>query len=57
MQSFVYQSQPSRVIFGAGTLVAISAPTSLAIERARHLGLTVAAVARRDGWILFTVPH
>ena len=41
-------------IFGAGTLVAISAPTSLAIERARHLGLTVAAVARRDGCIVFT---
>ena len=41
-------------IFGAGTLVAISAPTSLAIERARHLGLTLAAVARRDGCIVFT---
>jgi FdhD protein len=40
-------------IFGAGTLVAISAPTSLAIERARHLGLTLAAVARRDGCIVF----
>ncbi|MDX3809016.1 formate dehydrogenase accessory sulfurtransferase FdhD [Bosea thiooxidans] len=41
-------------IFGAGTLVAISAPTSLAIERARRLGLTLAAVARRDGCIVFT---
>lgn len=41
-------------IFGAGTLVAISAPTSLAIERAAHLGLTLAAVARRDGCIVFT---
>ncbi|SKC12591.1 FdhD protein [Bosea thiooxidans] len=41
-------------IFGAGTLVAISAPTSLAIERAKHLGLTLAAVARRDGCIVFT---
>lgn len=41
-------------IFGAGTLAAISAPTSLAIERARHLGLTLAAVARRDGCIVFT---
>ena len=40
-------------IFGAGTLVAISAPTSLAIERARHLGVTLAAVARRDGCIVF----
>lgn len=41
-------------IFGAGTLSAISAPTSLAIERARHLGLTLVAVARRDGCIVFT---
>ena len=41
-------------IFGAGTLAAISAPTSLAIERARHLGLTLVAVARRDGCIVFT---
>ncbi|QEL23918.1 formate dehydrogenase accessory sulfurtransferase FdhD [Bosea sp. F3-2] len=41
-------------IFGAGTLVAISAPTSLAIERAKHLGLALAAVARRDGCIVFT---
>jgi len=41
-------------IFGAGTLVAISAPTSLAVERAKHLGLTLAAVARRDGCIVFT---
>ncbi|MCO5090752.1 formate dehydrogenase accessory sulfurtransferase FdhD [Bosea sp. (in: a-proteobacteria)] len=41
-------------IFGAGTLVAISAPTSLAIERARHLRLTLAAVARHDGCIVFT---
>lgn len=41
-------------IFGAGTLAAISAPTSLAVERAKHLGLTLAAVARRDGCIVFT---
>ena len=41
-------------IFGAGTLVAISAPTSLAIERATHLGLTLAAIARGDGCVVFT---
>lgn len=40
-------------IFGAGTLVAISAPTSLAIERATHLGLTLAAIARGDGCVVF----
>ncbi len=40
-------------IFGAGTLVSISAPTSLAIERAARLGLTLVSVARRDGCIVF----
>ncbi len=40
-------------IFGAGTLVAISAPTSFAIDRARALGLTLAATARADGTTIF----
>jgi FdhD protein len=40
-------------IFGATTLVAISAPTSLAIERAEKLGLTLAAIARADGVTVF----
>ena len=34
--------------FGAQTLVALSAPTSLALERARDCGVTLVAVARRD---------
>jgi len=41
-------------IFGATTLVAISAPTSLAIERAQALGMTLAAIARADGAMVFT---
>jgi FdhD protein len=41
-------------IFGAGTLVAISAPTSLAIDRARCLGLTLVASARPEGATVFT---
>lgn len=41
-------------IFGAGTLVSISAPTSLAIERAKRLGLNLVCVARDDGCIVFT---
>ncbi len=41
-------------IFGAGTLVAISAPTSFAIDRAMTLGITLVAVARADGATLFT---
>lgn len=41
------------VRFGAPVLVAMSAPTSLAIERAHAYGLTLIAVAREDGAILF----
>jgi FdhD protein len=40
-------------IFGAGTLVAVSAPTSLALERARRFGVRVIAVARRDQALCF----
>lgn len=40
-------------ISGAGTLVSISAPTSLAIERATRLGLTLVCVARDDAAMLF----
>ena len=39
--------------FGCRTLVAISAPTALAIDRARALDVTLAAIARRDGVTLF----
>lgn len=39
--------------FGARTLIAISAPTSLALERARHLDITLVGVARRDNITVF----
>ena len=39
--------------FGAPALVAISAPTSLALERARRHGLTLVAIARRDTVTVF----
>ena len=39
--------------FGARVLVAISAPTSLALERARALKLTLVAIARRDTITIF----
>ncbi len=39
--------------FGARILVAISAPTSLAIERARALGVALVAIARRDTFTVF----
>lgn len=38
---------------GARLLVAISAPTSLAIERARSLGVALVAIARRDTVTVF----
>lgn len=41
------------VSFGARTLVAISAPTSLAIDRARTLDLAMIAIARRDTVTIF----
>jgi FdhD protein len=40
-------------LFGAGTLVSVSAPTSLALERARQFGVRVIAVARRDQALCF----
>ena len=40
--------------FGASTLVAISAPTSLAVERAEALGITLYAIARADSAMKFT---
>jgi FdhD protein len=39
--------------FGAPLLAAISAPTSLAIERAQALGLSLAAIARADSLMVF----
>lgn len=39
--------------FGCRTLVAVSAPTALAIDRARALDVTLAGIARRDGVTLF----
>ena len=40
-------------LFGADALVSLSAPTSLALERARAFGVTVIAVARADGALSF----
>lgn len=39
---------------GAGAIVAISAPTSLALERAKTHGLTLCAIARADTLTVFT---
>jgi FdhD protein len=41
--------------FGASTLVAVSAPTSLALERAASFGVTLVALARADHATVFAV--
>jgi FdhD protein len=43
--------------FGASALVAVSAPTSLAIQRAEQHDLLMLAVARDDGALCFTYPE
>lgn len=43
--------------FGASVLVAVSAPTSLALQLADEIGLTVIAVARGQDFELFTHPR
>ncbi|HET6306047.1 MAG TPA: formate dehydrogenase accessory sulfurtransferase FdhD [Rhodopila sp.] len=43
-------------IMGAPVIVAISAPTSLAIEVADRAGITLIGVARSDGFEVFTYP-
>ena len=42
---------------GIAVLVAVSAPTALAIRVADAAGLTLVGVARRDGFEVFTHPH
>jgi FdhD protein len=41
-------------LLGAAILVAISAPTALAIRLAQQAGITLVAVARQDGFEVFT---
>jgi FdhD protein len=38
-------------------IVAVSAPTKLALETAKAAGLTLVAVARKDGFEVFTHPE
>jgi FdhD protein len=43
-------------MIGAPVLVAVSAPTTLAIATAERAGITLVAVAREDGYEVFTHP-
>jgi FdhD protein len=42
---------------GAPLIVAVSAPTALAIRTAEAAGITLVAIARGDGFEIFTHPH
>jgi FdhD protein len=44
-------------IIGAPIIVAVSAPTALALRMAKACGMTLVAVARKDGFEVFTHPH
>ena len=49
-----YEMVEKAASFGSGLLVAISAPTDLAVRRATHHGLTLVALARQDTCTIFT---
>jgi FdhD protein len=42
---------------GAPAMVSVSAPTALAVRMADAAGITLAAIARADGFEVFTHPH
>ena len=44
-------------VLGAGILIAVSAPTALAIRMAEAAGITLVAIARSDGFEAFAHPH
>jgi FdhD protein len=42
---------------GGPIIVAVSAPTALAVRMADAAGMTMVAIARKDGFEIFTHPH
>lgn len=42
------------IVFGAEVIIAVSAPTALAVRTADDAGVTLVAIARRDGFEIFT---
>jgi FdhD protein len=44
-------------VIGAPVLIAVSAPTAFAVQTAEAAGITLVAVARRDGFEVFTHPE
>lgn len=52
-----YELVEKAVRAGCAMLVTISAPTSLAVERAKLAGLTLVTLARRDSMLVINDPH
>ena len=52
-----YEMVEKAAMGGVAVLVAISAPTALAIRKAEEAGLTLVALARSDGHTIFTHPE
>ena len=52
-----YEMVEKTAMAGIPMLVAISAPTGLAIRKAEEAGLTLIALARSDGHTVFTHPE
>jgi len=52
-----YEMVEKTAMAGVPVLVAISAPTALAIRKAEEAGLTLVALARPDGHLVFTRPE
>ena len=52
-----YEMVEKAAMAGVSVLVAISAPTALAIRKAEEAGLTLVALARPDGHAVFTRPE
>ena len=44
-------------VIGAAVLIAVSAPTTLAVQTADEAGITLVAIARADGFEVFSHPH
>jgi FdhD protein len=44
-------------VIGTGLVVAVSAPTALGVKLATEAGITLAAIARGDGFEVFAHPH
>ena len=44
-------------MIGAAIIAAVSAPTALAVRMAEAAGMTLVAIARKDGFEVFTHPH